>query len=356
MCIHKESIDGSGSLLAKKSIRFLVGALALALAAPFAAAEAAQEEGDACNGISRDLVFAGLDWGSAQLHNHIAGQILQAGFGCSYTDIPGSTIPMVQGLVRGDIDINMEIWFNTAPDMYHEATSGGDVLDLGLNMKAAEMSFLVPRYVIEGDAERGIAPMAPDLKSVSDLPKYAQLFQDPEQPDMGRYYNCIIGWQCELTNNKKMAAYGLEEHFTNFRPGAAPALDASMAAAYEKGEAWLGYYWGPTPLLGTYVMVPLEEPEWTQECWDGDRGCAFPPSIVNVAVSKGFADAASEEMVEMLRAYEVDQMMVSAYLAKQSEMDAEWAEVAREFLRNETVWTAWVSDAVASRVQAALDG
>ena len=31
--------------------------------------------------------------------------------------------------------------------------------------------------------------------------------------------------------------------------------------------------------------------------------------------------------------------------------------VAREFLKNETdVWTAWVSDAVASRVQAALDG
>jgi glycine betaine/proline transport system substrate-binding protein len=344
-------------LLAKKSIRFLVGALALVLAAPFAVAEAAQEEGDACNGIARDLVFAGLDWGSAQLHNHIAGQILQAGFGCTYTDIPGSTVPMVQGLVRGDIDINMEIWFNSAPEMYHEAAASGDVVDLGLNMNAAEMSFLVPRYVIEGDAERGIEPMAPDLKSVDDLPMYAEVFRDPEQPDKGRYYNCIIGWQCELVNNKKMAAYGLEDHFTNFRPGAAPALDASLAAAYEKGEAWLGYYWGPTPLLGTYVMIPLEEPEWTQECWDGDRGCAFPPSIVNVAVSKGFAEAASEEMVEMLRAYEVDQMMVSAYLAKQSEMDAEWADVAREFLKNETdVWTAWVSDAVASSVQAALDG
>ena len=357
MYFHDESMRDSGSSVAKKSLRFLVGALAIALAAPFAVAEAAQEEGDACNGIARDLVFAGLDWPSAQLHNHIAGQILQAGFGCSYTDIPGSTIPMVQGLVRGDIDINMEIWFNTAPEIYHESAASGDVLDLGLNMEASEMSFLVPRYVIEGDPERGIEPMAPDLKSVSDLPKYAQLFQDPEQPDKGRYYNCIIGWQCELTNNKKMAAYGLDEHFTNFRPGAAPALDASMAAAYEKGEAWLGYYWGPTSLLGNYVMVPLEEPAWTQECWDGDRGCAFPPSIVNVAVSKVFADAATEEMIELLRGYEVDQMMVSAYLAHQSSTDAEWAEVAREFLRNESdVWTAWVSDEVASRVQAALDG
>ena len=331
----------------------------MALVAQVAAAEGVQEEsaaGPDCNGIDRPLVFAGLDWGSAQLHNHVAGQILQEGFGCEYTDIPGSTIPMVQGLVRGDIDINMEIWFNTAPELFHEAAATGDVLDLGLNMHAAEMSFLVPRYVIEGDAERGIEPMAPDLKSVADLPMYAEVFKDPEQPDKGRYYNCIIGWQCELTNNKKMAAYGLEEHFTNFRPGAAPALDASIAGAYQKGEPWLGYYWGPTTMLGLYEMIPLEEPAWSQECWDGERGCAFRPSIVNVAVSKEFSEGASEEMVEFLTSYEMDQMLVSAYLAHQTTTDAEWADIARDFLRTEPdVWTAWVSDEVASRIQAALN-
>ena len=30
----------------------------------------------------------------------------------------------------------------------------------------------MPTYVIEGDPERGIEPMAPDLKSVLDLPDY----------------------------------------------------------------------------------------------------------------------------------------------------------------------------------------
>ena len=340
-------------------LRLLAGIVGAALIAQVAVASPAGEDEAAaldCNGIDRELVFAGLDWASASLHNHIAGQILQAGFGCEYTDIPGSTIPMVQGLVRGDVDINMEIWFNTAPDLYHEAADAGDVLDLGLNMTAAEMSFLVPRYVIEGDPERGIEPMAPDLKSVADLARYAEVFKDPEQPDMGRYYNCIIGWQCELTNNKKMDAYGLNDHFTNFRPGAAPALDASIAGAYAKGEAWLGYYWGPTPLLGSYPMIQLEEPEWSQECWDGDRGCAFPPSVVNVAVSKEFSEMASEDMVAFLGAYEMDQMLVSAYLARQSSTDAEWADVARDFLKAEPgVWTAWVSDEVAGRIQAALN-
>jgi ABC-type proline/glycine betaine transport system substrate-binding protein len=344
--------DSTESFARRGPRRLLIALIGIALVAPIAVADT-----EDCNGIDREIVFAGLDWNSAQLHNYIAGTILQAGFGCEFTDIPGSTIPMVQGLVRGDIDINMEIWFNSAPDLYHESVDSGDVIDLGLNMNALEMSFLVPRYVIEGDADRGIEAMAPDLKTVEDLKMYAEVFKDPEEPSKGRFYNCIIGWQCELINNDKMKTYGLEEHFTNFRPGAAPALAASLAGAYEKGEAWLGYYWGPTPLLGLYEMVPLEEPAWTQECWDGDGGCAFRPSIVNVAVSKGFADEASEEMIAFLSGYEVDQMMVSAYLAHQSSTDAEWADVAREFLMNEAgVWTAWVSDEVASRVQAALDG
>ena len=340
-------------------LRLLAGIVGAALIAQVAVASPAGEDEAAaldCNGLDRELVFGGLDWSSASLHNQIATQILQAGFGCEITDIPGSTIPIVQGLVRGDIDIVMEIWFNSAPDLYHEAVAAGDVLDLGLNMNAGEMSFLVPRYVIDGDAERGIEPMAPDLKSVADLPRYAEVFEDPEQPGMGRYYNCIIGWQCELINNDKMAVYGLEEHFTNFRPGAKAALDASLAGAYEKGEAWLGYYWGPTPMLARYPVIQLEEPEWTQVCWDGDRGCQFPPSIVNVAVAKGFVESASEEMLEFLRAYELDQWKVLEYMTHQIMTDAEWAEVARDFLKAEPdVWTAWVSDEVAGRVQAALN-
>jgi ABC-type proline/glycine betaine transport system substrate-binding protein len=310
-----------------------------------------------CNGIDRPIVFAGLDWNSAQVSNAIVRHILEQGFACATDDIPGSTIPMVQGLLRGDIDVNMEIWFNTAPESYHEAVAAGDIFDLGLSMSAAELSFLVPRYMIEGDPERGIEAMAPGLRSVFDLAEHAALFQDPEEPDKGRYYNCIIGWQCELINNDKMKTYGLEEHFTNFRPGAAPALAASLAGAYEKGEAWLGYYWGPTWVLGSYDMVMLEEPAHSDDCWvDGNRGCAFPPSIVNVAVSKEFADAASEGMVDFLTNYAVDQLLVSQMLAYMRDNEVDAADAASHFLSTQTdLWTAWVSDEVAGRVQASLN-
>ena len=325
-------------------------AVGLVLAAQVAVA-------DDCNGIRREIVFAGLNWPSAQLQNHIAGQILQAGFGCEYTDIPGSTIPMVQGLVRGDIDINMEIWFNTAPEMYFEAADAGDVLDLGMSMDGAgEFSFLVPRYVIEGDAERGIKAMAPDLKSITDLPRYAEVFQDPEEPDKGRYYNCVIGWQCELVNNDKMATYGLDEHFTNFKPGTGAALAASLVGAYEKGEPWLGYYWSPTWVLGKYDMVVLEEPAYSDDCWvDGDRGCAFPTSVLHVALSKEFSEMASGDIVDFLDAYAITLRQLAPYLQMMSN-DVDAIDAATGFLKEEAdVWTAWVSDDVAARVKAALN-
>ena len=39
--------------------------------------------------------------------------------------------------------------------------------------------------VIEGDPQRGIAPMAPDLHKVSDLARYSKLFVDEENPSKG---------------------------------------------------------------------------------------------------------------------------------------------------------------------------
>ena len=332
--------------------RLLIALIGVALVTPIAVAD-----GHDCDGLNREIVFAGLNWASAELQNQIAGQMLQAGFGCEYTDIPGATIPMVQGLIRGDIDINMEIWFNTAPDAFFKATEAGDVLDLGMSMDGAgEFSFLVPRYVIEGDADRGIEPMAPDLKSISDLPNYKELFMDPEEPGKGRYYNCVIGWQCELINNDKLATYGLDDHFTNFKPGTDVALSASLIGAYEKGEPWLGYYWSPTWVLGTYDMVTLEEPAYSDECWvEGDRGCAFPTSVLHVALSKEFSETVSDEMVKFLDAYTVTLQQLAPYLQMMAN-DVEATDAAREFLMNEIdVWAEWVSDEVATRIQASLN-
>ena len=75
----------------------------------------------------------------------------------------------------------MEVWEENIRDAWTSAKNKGEVKELGVTFKGARQGFYVPRYLIEGDAKRRIKPQAPNLKSVSDLPKYKELFLDKEE-------------------------------------------------------------------------------------------------------------------------------------------------------------------------------
>ncbi len=353
---------------AKSFVRpLLVGLLTVILSvSSLAAAQEAE-----CGGYDKPIVFAELDWDSVQVLNHIARFVLEEGFGCATDSIPGSTIPMYRGAARGDIDVVMEVWLDNVPDFWGPAVAAGDVLELGPVFEDAVQGFYVPRYMVEGDAERGVTATAPDLRSVDDLPQYAQLFRDPEQPNKGRFYNCIIGWRCEEINNVKLEVYGLTDDYTNFLPGTAIALAASMESAYLRGDAWVGYYWSPTWVLGKLDMIRLEEPPYTDACWaeleanvdtprKATESCAYPASTAVVALGKSFKDVAPEGIVAFLDAIDTPAALINKILAFMQESDATPAEAALDFLRNEQdTWTAWLADAdldpaIAERTVAAL--
>jgi glycine betaine/proline transport system substrate-binding protein len=328
-----------------------------------ASTQALAQEAD-CGGFERPIVFAELDWDSVQVHNAVARYILEEGFGCRTDFIPGSTVPMLQGIVRGDIDVAMEIWTDNLPEFWPPAIEAGQVLDLGVNFSDANQGWFVPRYMIEGDAERGIEPVAPDLVSVSDLARYKELFRDPEQPDKGRFYNCIIGWVCEDINSAKLEAYGLDDEFSNFRPGTGVALAASMEGAYLRGEQWLGYYWGPTWVLGKLDMHQLEEPEYGPECWEdltdpstpAGNGCAYPLAEVVVGVNADFAQDVSPQVIDFLEAYETSNELVSQLLAYMQDSDETPDGAAMHFLETHPdVWSSWVPADVRERVEASLN-
>lgn len=341
----------------------LAGA-ALLLAACSADPQARAGQGPAAGGgqaaqpvrgkVKEPIVFAGLDWDSARVHNAIARYILEHGYGYKTDEIPGSTIPLLQGMIRGDVQVTMEIWRDNIQEAYDKALASGDVYDLGVNFPDAVQGFWVPTYVIKGDPVRGIPAMAPDLKSVQDLPRYAHLFKDPEDPSKGRFYDCIAGWACEKVNAKKFEAYGLGKAFNRFLPGTGEALATSIAAAYKKGEPWVGYYWGPTWVLGKYDMTLLAEPPYTKECWETTQACAYPVVQVTKAVHKDLYHSAPE-VVEFLRKYRTTQRLVSELLAYMQDHKAEAQETAIHFLKTKPdVWTLWVPDDVAAKVRASL--
>ncbi len=311
--------------------------------------------------VDRPIMFGGLDWDSAAFHTAVAQQILSKGYGCKVDTVPGSTIPLINGLARGDVDVLMEIWSNNQPEAWTKAAAAGTVRENGINFPDAIQGWFVPRYVVEGDQ----AP-AKGLKSVTDLPRYKAVFRDPEEPGKGRFYNCVAGWQCEVVNEKKLHAYGLVGDYTNFRPGTGAALSAAVESAVRRHQPILFYYWGPTWLLGKVGrdVVMLEEPPFDQAVWEAmsaekdpakvTKGTSYPVVKVVVGVNSAFADKAPG-IAHFLDAYETTGTIVSEALAQMQETGAKADEGARHFLKTrEDIWTKWVPADVAARVKAGL--
>lgn len=330
-----------------KKVLLLAAGLSL-LAMPIAGCSPAADE--------EPIVFGDLSWDSAQVCNRVAATILKHGYGYEAEYIPGDTITVLQGLRGGDIDVNMEIWVENQLDAYNEALDAGDVIDLGNNYGDNYQGWLVPTYMIEGDSDRGIEATAPDLKSVFDLPEYWELFEDPENPEKGRFVNSIPGWECTGINSIKLETYELTDYYTDFVVGSGTALSGSIAGAYQKGEAWLGYYWAPTWVLGKYDMTLLEEAPYDVDLWSEEAGypCAYPSNNVNISLNTKFADA-HPDVVEFLDNFETTTPMINAVLAYMQDNEASIDEAAVYFLEEyEDVWTGWVSSDVADAVKAGL--
>ncbi len=309
-----------------------------------------------CGGgdASKTVVFADASWDSIQLHNRIAAYILENGYGYTVEYTFGDTIPLFNGLARGDVDVCMEVWVENQQVAYDQYISDGSIVDVGGNFLDNWQGWLVPTYMIEGDAARGIEATAPGLKSVSDLPQYWELFKDPEQPTKGRFINGPAGWEATTINTEKLIEYGLTDYYTDFAPGSDTALSASLAAAYEKGEPWFGYYWEPTWVLGKYDMTRLEEPAYDETIWNTTHACAYPANKVNICLNAEFKDA-NPDLATFLGKYTTTTQMINEILAYMQDNSASIQQAAEYFLKNyESTWTSWVPSDVAEKVQTAL--
>jgi len=336
----------TSSLLALASAAFMAGALA---SAPVLAAD------DTCD-VGRPVMFAGFDYESGAFHTAVAKFIAKNGYGCAVDDLPGSTIPLINGVARGDLDVIMEIWTANPAQAWVDAESRGQVVALGTTFPDAVEGWFVPSYMVDGDA----AP-TPSLKKVEDLPQYAEEFTDPEEPSKGRFYNCPAGWQCEIVNSKKLVAYGLTDSYTNFRPGTGAALAAAVNSAYLRNKPVLFYYWAPTALMGQHDFERLEEPPFDKTLWDAmmasdtpDAATAYPVSKVIIGANKAFSESAPN-LTAFLTAYTTTSDLTSKALADMEANGGDADVAARNFLKShEDVWTKWVPASVAEKVKAAL--
>jgi glycine betaine/proline transport system substrate-binding protein len=270
--------------------------------------------------------------------------IVEQGYGYPVKTISGDSIALFNALVKGDTQVTMEVWLPNQREAWDKALAEGSVIPVGRSLDDNwESAFVVPQYLLDEH---------PRLRSVQDLREFKDLFATADSHGKARLINCVAGWSCEEINRKKVKAYGLEDVVELVQPESAQALFRSLETAYQKGDPWLGYMWGPTKTAANLDLAVLEE----GDCAVGQKpeeGCAYPTARILVAVHPGLISRAPE-VVEFLRRWEFaaeSQVAVEGWMA---ENEATAHEGAIWFLNNDPVWTEWVPPDVAKRVKEAL--
>ena len=298
------------------------------------------------------IVFGDPGWDTTSFFNDIARFIIENGYGYKTDTKSGSLNILFSGLKNGEIDLQMDIWKDGyAP--YKEASESGDVIEVSMIHNDAVQGYYVPTFVIKGDPERGIKPMAPDLKSVKDLAKYWELFKDIEDKTKGNIYSSPAGWLADEITHAKVKNYGLDKTFNIFNPGSQSAIEISIAKACEQGKPWVGYYWEPTWITGKYDLTLLEDEPYSEEVYKEGK-CAYPNDKSIMVAHKSFPKR-EPEIYEFLKNFKLSGEVVSKKLAYMQMNEVDGDEAALKFLKeNEDIWKQWVPQDVAEKVKAAI--
>lgn len=303
----------------------------------------------------RELVFAGLGWDSALVQNGVARYIVEHGYGYPTSHIEGQTVPLFQGLRKGEIDITMEIWLPNQNAVWEEAVKAGEVIPVGRSLEDNwQSTFIVPGYLQDSN---------PGLMSVEDLKNddIKALFEEPDSGGKAVLYGCISTWSCRAVNEGQLDAYGLRDHVELRDPGTSGALAAAIEGAYLKEEPILFYYWGPTKLASELDMRPLNQPD-PSECPDNDpvHGCEFPAAQIMIAMNTSLVDEAPE-LIGFFRKWDwsaVNQLAADGWYAENKDNYATSEEAYSAtgvwYLKNNDGWKDWVPADVLDRVEAAL--
>jgi len=337
--------------LNKRCVQALTGLMVLLMVFAFTGCSSNQPAND----DKPTLIFADAGWDSICFHNDVARFIIENGYGYPTDVIPGSTPTTFAGFRNGDIDIYMELWKQNIIEDYQDAIEKGEIIEVSINFDDNDQGLYVPTFVLKGDPARGIEPMAPDLKTVKDLPKYWELFKDPEDPSKGRIYGSIPGWVADEILFAKFENYGLDENFNYFRPGSDTALAAGIAKAVEEGKPWVGYYWEPTWIAGKYDITLLGDDEYSDEKWNNGYACEWPGTDVTICVHSSMSEKAPD-VVEFVKNYRTSSQLTSEALAYMLDNEVGTAEAAKWFLKeHQDLWSSWVPEDIAGKVKTALE-
>jgi len=332
------------------NMRKLIASSILLASASFTMPAAANECGK--------VTIADMNWSSATLIANIDRFIFEHGFGCDAELVPGDTMPTGTSMIeKGQPDIAPEFWSNAMKSALDQGVTDGRIRYAGTTLSdGGEEGFWVPAYMVEKD---------PTLATIAGIKANAKLFTHPEDPEKSAFMGCPAGWNCQIGSSQLFNALKLaDDGFELLDPGSGAGLSGAIAKAYERQEAWFGYYWAPTAVLGKYKMVKVDfgtgvDEKHYKECITQidcltPKATMFPPSKVDSIVTEEFAKN-SPEIMTYLANRSFGNAEMNELLAWMEDQQADGEYAVEHFLTDyESTWSKWVDTATAEKIKKAL--
>jgi glycine betaine/proline transport system substrate-binding protein len=295
-----------------------------------------------------DVSLARMNWASAEVYSVITEFLMVQGYGCNVTVVPSATTTAITSLAEnGEPDVVPELWVNSAPAYEGLAAEGKVIKAADVISDGGSEAWWIPAYLAEAH---------PELTTIDGILANPSLVG-------GRFHNCPDGWGCRIANDNLVQAYGFSDAGMEvFNHGSGETLSTSMASAYQAGEPWFGYYWGPTALLGSYDMVAVDMGGYNMEAHACNAGadCAtpgkssFPAAPVYTVVTADLASS-KPEIMELVSNISLSNKAISQLLAWKDANNASAEEAAVYFLQTSgDTWSSWVNDDARSKLSALL--
>lgn len=244
-----------------------------------------------------------------------------------------------EAIIGGEIDAAFEAWpsYNPTKDVYFTKWGGDGSLEyIGEVGVVGLTGWYVPRYMVEGDAARGIEAVAPDLKTFAQLNKYKELFMAPETAPQGRLLACpVAAWQC--MDAERIEGLGLD--FKAVVLGSEIAHWSEFEGAYARGEPFIAYAWEPHWIHAKLDLVEIGLPEYSDEAWPAtDWPADVTFNIGSVTLKERYPDV--YQLIANMKLTNAQQsgMILDVDV---NEMDLE-AAVRKWMAANEDTWRSWI--------------
>ena len=148
----------------------------------------------------------------------------------------------------------------------------------------------------------------------------------------------------------------MQDHVHIVNPGTEAALDESLYSAYENGDPWLGFQWGTNDPALLLDLVRLEEPAYSDECWETTKACAYEDRTILIGAHSSLPEVAPD-VVDFLEQWDfgVDVHLRYAIRWMDANPEASIEAAALDWLTNHVdTWSAWLTGDAAAGILVTL--